>query len=215
LLPGIATNSHFVPLRFFYSTFTSPLILPIASMPCVLYRHRLATRDDLPAIVDIYNSTIASREVTADTEPVTVASRVAWFDQHDAARRPLWVIELAESADPADPADFTDSSNPALLGWLSYSDFYGRPAYSGTAELSIYIASDHRGNGIGRYCLQQALAFAPHIGVHTLLGFIFGHNAASLALFDKFGFSTWARLPKVANLDGVERDLIILGKRVA
>jgi len=48
-----------------------------------------------------------------------------------------------------------------------------------------------------------------------LLGFIFGHNAPSLGLFAKYGFSTWAHLPKVANLDGIERDLIILGKRVA
>ncbi|MFT5642644.1 MAG: L-amino acid N-acyltransferase YncA [Janthinobacterium sp.] len=173
-------------------------------MPLSPYRHRLATQDDLPAIVAIYNSTIASREVTADTEPVSVASRQAWFEHHDAARRPLWVIEAAG----------TSSDSPALLGWLSYSDFYGRPAYSGTAELSIYIAAEYRGKGIGRYCLTQALAFAPDIGVHTLLGFIFGHNLASLALFDKFGFSTWATLPKVANLDDIERDLVIMGKRV-
>jgi phosphinothricin acetyltransferase len=59
------------------------------------------------------------------------------------------------------------------------------------------------------------MAFAPNVQVHTLLGFIFGHNAASLALFRKYGFDTWAHLPRVANLDGIERDLVILGKRVA
>ena len=42
--------------------------------------HRVARPEDLPLIVDIYNSTIASREVTADTEPVSVASRQQWFD---------------------------------------------------------------------------------------------------------------------------------------
>jgi phosphinothricin acetyltransferase len=114
------------------------------------------------------------------------------------------VIESAE--------DGPDAATP--LGWLSYSDFYGRPAYAGTAELSIYIDEKWRGKGIGRYCLQQAIAHAPEIKLHTLLGFIFGHNAASLALFGKFGFATWACLPKVATLDGIERDLIILGKRV-
>ena len=72
-----------------------------------------------------------------------------------------------------------------------------------------------RGQGLGRYCLEQAIAFAPEVKVHTLLGFIFGHNAPSLALFGKFGFETWANFPRVANLDGIERDLIILGKRVA
>jgi L-amino acid N-acyltransferase YncA len=169
------------------------------------YVHRLARIEDLPAIVAIYNSTVASREVTADTEPVSVESRLAWFAEHTPGRRPLWVIH-----DAADTADA-----PAVIGWLSYSNFYGRPAYSGTAELSIYIAEEWRGKGIGRYCLEQAMVHAPNVDVHTLLGFIFGHNEASLSLFRKYGFDTWAHFPRVANLDGVERDLIILGKRVA
>ncbi|WP_306397560.1 GNAT family N-acetyltransferase [Telluria beijingensis] len=168
------------------------------------YVHRLARFDDLPAIVDIYNSTIASREVTADTEPITVQSREAWFRDHTPERRPLWVIHDADDR----------SEQPVVLGWLSYSNFYGRPAYSGTAEVSIYIAEQARGQGLGRYCLDLAIAHAPEVKVHTLLGFIFGHNQPSLALFRKYGFETWANFPRVANLDGIERDLIILGKRV-
>jgi len=169
------------------------------------YRHRIATLEDLPTVVAIYNSTIASREVTADTEPVTVESRLNWFDEHQPGRRPLWIIERADD----------NSEKPEILGWISYSNFYGRPAYSGTAEVSIYIAEAWRGKGIGRYALTEAIAFAPQIKVHTLLGFIFGHNKPSLALFERFGFDTWANFPRVANLDGIERDLIILGKRVA
>ncbi|WP_256080365.1 GNAT family N-acetyltransferase [Massilia sp. YIM B04103] len=165
------------------------------------YSHRLATLDDLPAIVAIYNSTVASREVTADTEPVSVESRLAWFHEHTPERRPLWVVE--------------QEGQDGILGWISYSNFYGRPAYSGTVEVSIYIAEAARGKGLGRYCLEEALAFAPSLNVHTVLGFIFGHNQPSLALFRRFGFDTWATLPRVANLDGVERDLLILGKRVA
>jgi L-amino acid N-acyltransferase YncA len=165
------------------------------------FRHRLATLDDLPAIVAIYNSTVASREVTADTEPVSVASRLAWFHEHTPEKRPLWIIEQVGQSE--------------VLGWMSYSNFYGRPAYSGTSEISIYIAEAWRGKGIGAYCIGQAIAHAPAIKVHTLLGFIFGHNQPSLGLFAKFGFDTWANLPRVANLDGIERDLIILGKRVA
>jgi L-amino acid N-acyltransferase YncA len=168
------------------------------------YVHRLARREDLPAIVAIYNSTVASREVTADTEPVSVASREAWFAEHTPEKRPLWVIHDAADASP----------DPVVIGWVSYSNFYGRPAYSGTAEVSIYILDTWRGRGVGRYCLEQSIAYAPNVGVHTLLGFIFGHNAASLGLFARYGFDTWANLPRVANLDGVERDLIILGKRV-
>ena len=161
---------------------------------------RIAEPRDLPGIVAIYNSTVSSRMVTADTEPVSVASRQAWFDAHEPQRRPLWVCEDADAQ---------------MAGWMSFSDFYGRPAYGATAEVSIYLDAQRRGQGLGRYLLQQAIDHAPQVGVNTLLGFIFGHNAPSLALFRKYGFETWADLPRVATLDGVERDLIILGKRVA
>ena len=161
--------------------------------------HRLARFEDLPAIVEIYNSTVASRVVTADTEPITVESRHIWFHEHAPERRPLWVIE----------------QHGKIIGWLSYSNFYGRPAYSGTAELSIYLHEDARGKGLGRYFLEQAIAHAPSIGIHTVLGFIFGHNEPSLKLFEAFAFERWATMPRVATLDGVERDLIILGKRIA
>jgi phosphinothricin acetyltransferase len=162
------------------------------------FSHRIARFDDLPRIVEIYNSTVASRQVTADTEPVAVESRRAWFSEHAPEKRPLWVVE----------------DGGEVIGWLSFSNFYGRPAYAGTAELSIYLAESARGKGLGGYFLTEAIAFAPKIGVHTLLGFIFGHNTPSLRLFEKFGFQRWAHLPRVAVLDGIERDLDILGKRV-
>ena len=162
------------------------------------FAYRIARFEDLPAIVAIYNSTIASRQVTADTEPVSVESRHAWFYKHTPDRRPLWVSER----------------DGKITGWLSFSNFYGRPAYAGTAELSIYLHEDARGQGLGRRFLTLAIAHAPTIGVHTLLGFIFGHNTPSLKLFETFGFGTWANMPRVATLDGIERDLIILGKRV-
>ncbi|MBM7061347.1 N-acetyltransferase [Pseudomonas sp. UL073] len=162
------------------------------------WQHRLATRADLPRIVAIYNSTVASRMVTADLEPVSVESRESWFAEHQPERRPLWVVERDD----------------AIAGWLSFSDFYGRPAYGRTAELSIYLDEAVRGQGLGRHLLQLAIDAAPGVGLDTLLGFIFGHNQASLALFERFGFARWGELPRVAVLDGVERDLIIVGRRL-
>ncbi|MEC5205791.1 GNAT family N-acetyltransferase [Vogesella urethralis] len=159
---------------------------------------RLATLDDLPAIVAIYNSTIAGRMVTADLEPVSVESRLPWFHAHQPARRPLWVAE----------------QDGRIVAWISLSDFYGRPAYNGTAEVSIYLDESVRGQGMGSQLLQYVLETAPQFGVHTLLGFIFGHNVPSLKLFQRFGFASWAHLPEVAQLDGVARDLIILGRKL-
>ena len=159
---------------------------------------RDATAADLAAIVAIYNAAIPGRMATADTEPVSVESRRPWFEEHDARSRPLWVIEV----------------EGAVVGWLSFQSFYGRPAYHATAELSVYVAPERQRTGIGRTLLKQAIDEAPALGLTTLLGFIFGHNDASLRLFESFGFERWALLPRVADLDGVERDLVIVGKRV-
>ncbi|WP_334072799.1 MULTISPECIES: N-acetyltransferase family protein [Paenibacillus] len=157
-----------------------------------------ATLDDLKEIVRIYNETIASRMVTADLEPVTVEKRLGWFEEHSPERRPLWVMR----------------SDGRTIAWLSFQSFYGRPAYSATAEISIYISNEYRSRGIGSILLERALAHCPRIAVKTVLGFVFAHNGPSLALLRKFGFEDWAFLPRVANLDGVERDLVILGRRV-
>jgi L-amino acid N-acyltransferase YncA len=160
---------------------------------------RDAVPGDLPAIVAIYNSTIGTRLSTADTEPVSVESRRPWFDGHAAGSHPLWVLE---------------GPTGAIDAWLSFQDFYGRPAYRATAEVSVYVDGARRGQGIGRTMLEAALAQAPSLGIRTLLGFIFGHNAASLRLFESLGFVSWGVLPAVATLDGVERDLVIVGKKV-
>jgi phosphinothricin acetyltransferase len=103
--------------------------------------------------------------------------------------------------------------NDIVVAWLSFSSFYGRPAYSRTAEISVYVRASHRGQGFGTYLVESAISHAPQIQVDTLLGFIFGHNAASLTLFERHGFERWGFLPNVALLGGVERDLVIVGRR--
>jgi L-amino acid N-acyltransferase YncA len=160
--------------------------------------HRMAAEADLPAIVAIYNETIPSRLVTADLEPVSVASRRAWFADHRGATRPLWVVER----------------EGGLAAWLSFSSFYGRAAYDATAEVSVYVAAGARRRGIAGYLLRAAAAAAPQLGLRTLLGFIFSHNEPSLELFAKCGYAQWGRLPGVARLDGVERDLVIVGRHL-
>jgi phosphinothricin acetyltransferase len=160
---------------------------------------RNATVEDLPKIVEIYNSTISSRMVTADTENVTVESRLKWFEEHSPAKRPLWVIE---------------NESGETIGWVSFQSFYGRKAYDATVEVSIYLDENQRGKGLGKIILQYCLNSAPQYGIKNLLGFIFAHNDPSIKLFKHFGFEDWATLPNVAVLDGQERSLKILGKRL-
>jgi L-amino acid N-acyltransferase YncA len=159
---------------------------------------RDATAADLPRIIEIYNAAIPGRLATADTEPITVASRIAWMREHDSTQHPLWVTPI----------------DGIVEGWLSFQPFYGRPAYNATAELSVYVSPQRQRAGIGRNLLAAAIEAAPRLGRKTLLGFIFGHNAPSLRLFESFAFERWALLPRVAALDGTERDLVIVGRRL-
>jgi phosphinothricin acetyltransferase len=159
---------------------------------------RDASLADLPAIVEIYNSTIAGRMVTADTEPVSIDSRKNWFHEHEPVRRPLWMV----------------LQDNEIAGWISFQSFYGRPAYHGTAEISIYLAEKARGKGLGKIVLNHAMTECDRLGIKTLLGYIFAHNEPSMKLFLSAGFEPWGIFPRIAELDHIERDVVIVGKRI-
>ena len=159
-------------------------------------RHALAT--DLPAIVAIYNAAIPGRMATADTELVTVAEREAWFRDFDPKKRPIWVNE----------------HDGAIAGWLGLRSYYGRPAYHRTVESAVYVEPNHRRRGIAHELLENALREAPALGIGNILAFVLVHNQPSVTLFELHGFQRWGLLPRVCEMDGVERDVLILGRRV-
>jgi L-amino acid N-acyltransferase YncA len=160
---------------------------------------RDAVEADLPAIVEIYNSTVPTRMVTAELEPTTVEARLPWFREHSPDGYPLWVAE----------------SNGVVIGWVDFKNFLPRCAYRGTAEISVYVHEDVRRSGVGRRLLQHTIACAPSLGITALVGLIFGHNEPSLKLFETLGFERWGFLPAVAQLDGVKRDLVVVGRHCA
>ena len=160
---------------------------------------RLAKESDLPTIINIYNASLPQRMATADLTPVSLDSRRDWFFAHQPKTHPI----------------FAKVRDDSVIAWLSFQPFYGRPAYHATAEVSIYVAPNYQHQGIGRELLAYGINQSPELGLKTLLGFIFGHNQPSLNLFAQFGFECWANLPNIAELDGIERDLLILGKRLS
>ncbi|MDQ6748145.1 MAG: N-acetyltransferase family protein [Candidatus Dormibacteraeota bacterium] len=162
-------------------------------------RRRDAREADLAAIVAIYNASIPGGLATADTAPVTVASRRAWFATHSPKSRPLWVLE----------------EQGMVCAWLSLQDFYGRPAYRSTAEVSVYVAPRSQRRGFGRLLLQEAVRRAPSLGITRLVAFVFRHNVPSRTLFEAADFGTWGTMPGVAALGGRgEVDLVIYGRGV-
>jgi phosphinothricin acetyltransferase len=155
---------------------------------------RDAVEADLPAIVAIYNQSIPGGWSTADTRPLTVADRLEWFRRFDPARRPLWVAEL----------------DGAIVAWISLSSFYhDRPAYNATAEVSLYIATDHQNQGLGSILLQRLIDRCPDFGVSNLIGMHFDHNEATRRLNERFGFEQAGHLTDIAEVHGQKRGLLI------
>ena len=157
---------------------------------------RDAVEADLTAIVEIYNATVPTRMVTAELEPTTVEARLPWFREHSSEHYPFWVAE----------------SDGRVIAWLDFKRFLARCAYRGTAEISVYVDEEFRRRGVGQRLLEQAIARAPSLGITALVGLIFGHNEPSLKLFQHLGFERWGFFPGVAQLDGVQRDLVVMGQ---
>ena len=160
---------------------------------------RDAAEADLPAIVEIYNAAIRGRISTAQVDPVSVEDRLPWFREHTPESHPLWVAEI----------------DGQVAGWLSFHSFITRRAYRGTAEISAYVSEKFRRLGVGRTLLEKAIAHAPDLEINALVGCIFSHNEPSLRLFERLGFERWGFLPRIARVDDVERDLVIVGHHIS
>jgi len=91
---------------------------------------RLASINDLPQIVGIYNEAVQQRFATADLDVVSVEQRTAWFLDHDPDTLPIYVAEQQRD----------------VMGWCSLSAYRpGRAALRATAEISYYVRADSRG----------------------------------------------------------------------
>jgi phosphinothricin acetyltransferase len=159
---------------------------------------RDAVEADLAAIVEIYNTAIRGRISTAQLDPVSVDERLPWFREHSPESHPLWVAEVEGQ----------------IAAWLSFHPFIARCAYRGTAEISVYVNAKFRLLGVGRALLEKAIAHSPSLEINALVGCIFGHNEPSLRLFERLGFECWGFLPRIARVDDVERDLVMVGRHI-
>lgn len=158
---------------------------------------KIAVKKDLAKIVDIYNASISTRLSTADTTPVSVEDKQHWFDQHS-AKRPIYVYQ----------------HNEDLIAWASFENFQNRPAYQGTAELSLYTDPAFREKGIGSTLLNHCINQSPKLGIHNLIARIFSHNIPSIRLFEKFNFEHWGKLPDIAEMDGTLYSVSIMGLKL-
>lgn len=148
---------------------------------------RLARRNDLEALVEIYNQAIETKRCTADTETFSVEERLPWFEAHQSVEYPLYVYEIDDK----------------VVGYLYFSGYRpGRKAMRFTAEVSYYIHNDYQRQGIGSKFMEFALKKSKELNYKTLIAILLAWNIPSVKLLEKFGFKEWGHLPNIADFDG-------------
>jgi len=104
------------------------------------------------------------------------------------------------------------SLTEALMNYR-HQPIYRRLRRLGKRESMLHPDVRQR-RGVGKRLLQEAMAHGPQLGIHSLVGLIFGHNQPSIALFRAAGFERWGLLPGVARVDETPRDLTIFGRHI-
>ena len=155
-------------------------------------RTRPMRPDDWPRVAEIYAEGIATGLSTFETE---VPTWERWDRDHLPGQRLVAV-------------DGDD-----VLGWAALSRVSIRDVYRGVAEVSVYVAGDARGRGVGELLLDDIVANADAAGIWTVEAIIFPENATSVAMAESCGFRVVGRRERLGELDGEWRDVLLLERR--
>ena len=150
--------------------------------------------EDWPAVKTIYEQGIATRQATFETEA------------------PAW--EAWDAGHLAEPR-LVAEENGSVVGWAALSPVSRRPCYAGVVEESVYVAEGARGRGVGISLLSRLCADADAVGIWTIQTSIFPENAASIELHRRCGFRVVGTRERIAQLDGVWRDTVLMERRAA
>lgn len=147
---------------------------------------------DAESVLSIYEEGIATRMATFETN---VPDWALWDANH--LPQPRLVARV----------------DGAVAGWAALSKVSARACYSGVAEVSVYISGHYRGQGIGRALMAELIRLAQNLGFWTLQSSVFPENTASIKLHEAFGFRIVGRRERIAQLDGIWRDTVLLERR--
>lgn len=142
---------------------------------------RCAKKEDLNAILAIYNDAIINTTAVYTYKPQTIDERIAWFETKQRNHEPIFVFE----------------ENGSVLGFATFGSFRPQPAYQYTIEHSIYVDASARGKGIASQLLQRLIVEAKAKGYRTLVAGIDASNEASIKLHQKFAFKHAGTLTNV------------------
>ncbi|MDY7018599.1 MAG: N-acetyltransferase family protein [Chloroflexota bacterium] len=156
---------------------------------------RSANLDDLNTITEIYNEAVLTTVATFDTEPKNDAEQRAWFANHG-SKHPIIVAEM----------------DGVVVGWASLSKWSDRPAYSDTAEISLYVKEEFRGSSIGRRLLEAIIREGERVGLHTVIARIAEGNKESIHLHESVGFEHIGIMMEVGRKFGRLLDVYLMQK---
>ena len=147
---------------------------------------------DWDAVAAIYAEGIATGLATFET---TVPEYETWDNAHMQTCRIVAV------------------SNRKIIGWAALSPVSSRCVYGGVAEVSVYVANDSRGMGVGKLLLSQLIEKSESAGLWTIQSGIFPENEGSIALHEKVGFRYIGKRERVGKLHGAWKDNVLFEKR--
>ncbi|TMQ65266.1 MAG: N-acetyltransferase family protein [Candidatus Eisenbacteria bacterium] len=124
---------------------------------------------------------------------------------------PSW--ETWDKAHLAEPRLAAREGTGRVLGWAALTPVSGRCVYAGVGDLSVYVAEEAKGRGVGRALLEALIESSERAGIWTLQAGIFPENAASLALHRRCGFRDVGRRERIGKMNGVWRDVLLLERR--
>jgi L-amino acid N-acyltransferase YncA len=149
--------------------------------------------EDWPTVAAIFAEGIATRGATFETEPPDCSS----FDATHHAEHRLVAVDDCR-----------------VVGWAALAPTSARACYAGVAESSVYVGEDVRGRGVGRTLMEALIASARRGGIWTIHAGMFPENTASVRLHESLGFRLVGRFERIAELDGVWRDTVLLELRL-
>ena len=157
---------------------------------------RSAEVRDAEAIRRIYNEGIVDRIATLDTDPKSVEDMATWW----AAHSDRYAVIVADD----------ESGN--VVGWASLNPYSHRCAYRGVADLSIYVARDRRGSGVGYALLSALERIAKANDFHKIVLFTFAKNVHGQGLYRKAGFTEVGIFREQGIVDGNFVDILAMEK---
>jgi len=105
------------------------------------------------------------------------------------------------------------TENNEVLGWAAITPVSGRCVYAGVGEVSVYVAANAQGRGLGKALLQELIKQSEADGFWTLTAGIFPENKGSLKIHEKAGFKILGIRERIGKMNGKWRDTVLLERR--